>query len=406
MAAWFHTATMTTTRASELDPTGRIIRDRLLSVEEIAKELDLEQKTIADWIRNGSLPALKIGRSRKVLQSTFDKFLADKAASAEAEAAKKTHERNRREELKRFQALEPDQKWDERLCIGCFTPVNTTRHQRLDGRVLCNPCSSHVRENSYSKEMWDRRIRLEVEERNQIAEEQLWPSREQDKAMGRRLEPVREWITYRCGHCDKPQCIRLASILDLGYEPKCSHEPPYGTGDSIDWRHYDDSQERMSMLSALAQLEANERNRAEDDVDPLNPSWWVDHCAHCDRELAAVNTDILFTGQALCRCCRNREIDDEERLLAMRRALKNHRPSTVTYPYHCDCKSRDIPCRVGIGIHASWTSMEFRLSFCETETPEELESKKQDIRNYGELVGLSEKAISDLVDVLCFSLPF
>jgi len=403
---------MTTSHGSDPSLSGQVIRDRLLSVEEIAKELDLEHKTIADWIRNGSLPALKIGRSRKVLQSTFDKFLAEKAALAEAESAKKSHERNRREELKRFQGLDPDQKWAERLCIGCFAPVNTTRHQRLDGGALCEHCRSRVRESGYSKEMWDRRIRLEVEERNQISEERLWLSREQDKAMGHRLQPVREWVTYRCGHCDKPQCIRLSAVLDLSYEPTCSHEPPFGvstTSPPMEWGDYSKSSVRHSMLSALAELEAIERTRVEYDIDPTDPPWWVDHCALCDRQLAVVNQDILFTGQALCRCCHGQEINDKERLVAIGRALQVRRPSVVAQPLTCQCQPEGQACRAGIQLRIRWApaKLELWLSYCEVEGAEAVENKQEQIRQYGEFIGLSKKAISTLQDdVVRDDIPF
>jgi excisionase family DNA binding protein len=48
-----------------------------LTVAEVAEILKLNQQTVRNWIDQGSLPALRIGRRVRIRQSDFDRVLAE-----------------------------------------------------------------------------------------------------------------------------------------------------------------------------------------------------------------------------------------------------------------------------------------------------------------------------------------
>lgn len=48
-----------------------------LSVEKIAKELDVPIKTVQGWIRNGKLTAYRPGREYRVKREDLNKFLEE-----------------------------------------------------------------------------------------------------------------------------------------------------------------------------------------------------------------------------------------------------------------------------------------------------------------------------------------
>ncbi len=50
---------------------------RFLTVAEVAEILKLNQQTVRNWIDQGSLPALRIGRRVRIRQSDFDRVLAE-----------------------------------------------------------------------------------------------------------------------------------------------------------------------------------------------------------------------------------------------------------------------------------------------------------------------------------------
>ena len=49
--------------------------DEFLTVAEIAQILKLNQQTVRNWIENGTLPALRVGRRVRVRRSDFDAFV-------------------------------------------------------------------------------------------------------------------------------------------------------------------------------------------------------------------------------------------------------------------------------------------------------------------------------------------
>jgi excisionase family DNA binding protein len=52
------------------------VEERFLKVEDIAKELDVEQETVREWIRAKKLAAYKIGREYRIERSDYEAFLA------------------------------------------------------------------------------------------------------------------------------------------------------------------------------------------------------------------------------------------------------------------------------------------------------------------------------------------
>jgi excisionase family DNA binding protein len=52
-------------------------RDEFLTVAEIAEILKINQQTVRNWIDQGMLPALHVGRRVRVRRADFDVFLED-----------------------------------------------------------------------------------------------------------------------------------------------------------------------------------------------------------------------------------------------------------------------------------------------------------------------------------------
>jgi excisionase family DNA binding protein len=51
--------------------------DSFLTVAEVAEMLKLNQQTVRNWIDQGSLPALRVGRRVRIKRSDFDRVLAE-----------------------------------------------------------------------------------------------------------------------------------------------------------------------------------------------------------------------------------------------------------------------------------------------------------------------------------------
>jgi excisionase family DNA binding protein len=60
--------------------------DELMTVAEIAAVLKLNQQTIRNWIDQGRLPAIRIGRRVRIKRSDFKALLATAATPAPAAA--------------------------------------------------------------------------------------------------------------------------------------------------------------------------------------------------------------------------------------------------------------------------------------------------------------------------------
>jgi excisionase family DNA binding protein len=60
--------------------------ESFLTVAEVAKMLKLNQQTVRNWIDQGSLPALRVGRRVRIRRSDFER-LVDGGATARASPA-------------------------------------------------------------------------------------------------------------------------------------------------------------------------------------------------------------------------------------------------------------------------------------------------------------------------------
>lgn len=50
-----------------------------LTVESIAKEVDVSEETVRNWIRKKLLKAYRLGRDYKIKREDFDRFLEEQA---------------------------------------------------------------------------------------------------------------------------------------------------------------------------------------------------------------------------------------------------------------------------------------------------------------------------------------
>ena len=55
----------------------RDVEDSFLTVAEVAETLKLNQQTVRNWIDQGSLPAVRVGRRVRIRRSDFDRLLAE-----------------------------------------------------------------------------------------------------------------------------------------------------------------------------------------------------------------------------------------------------------------------------------------------------------------------------------------
>ncbi|NPV54941.1 MAG: helix-turn-helix domain-containing protein [Firmicutes bacterium] len=59
--------------------------DRLLTPEEVAKRLAVSPKSIREWLRNGKLRGVKVGRLWRISPQALDRFLNNPDMSYDAE---------------------------------------------------------------------------------------------------------------------------------------------------------------------------------------------------------------------------------------------------------------------------------------------------------------------------------
>jgi excisionase family DNA binding protein len=62
------------------------LTESFLTVAEVAAALKLNQQTVRNWIDQGSLPALRVGRRVRIRRSDFDRLLMDAYTGAAASA--------------------------------------------------------------------------------------------------------------------------------------------------------------------------------------------------------------------------------------------------------------------------------------------------------------------------------
>ena len=63
------------------------MNDQYFTIEEIATRFKVTRQTVQNWIREGRLESVKLGRARRILGSSVDKLVADGRRAAVAEVA-------------------------------------------------------------------------------------------------------------------------------------------------------------------------------------------------------------------------------------------------------------------------------------------------------------------------------
>jgi excisionase family DNA binding protein len=58
--------------------TGRQAGDRLLTVAEVAAIMRVSNMTVYRLIKNGDLPALRVGKNYRIRESEVDRYLLDR----------------------------------------------------------------------------------------------------------------------------------------------------------------------------------------------------------------------------------------------------------------------------------------------------------------------------------------
>lgn len=64
--------------------------DEFLTVAEVAGLLKLNQQTVRNWIDQGSMPAVRVGRRVRIRRSDFDRVLADSSSGPPPVASRST----------------------------------------------------------------------------------------------------------------------------------------------------------------------------------------------------------------------------------------------------------------------------------------------------------------------------
>jgi excisionase family DNA binding protein len=61
--------------------------ESFLTVADVAEKLQLNQQTVRNWIDQGSLPAIRVGRRVRIKRSDFDRILEEGYTGASAPGA-------------------------------------------------------------------------------------------------------------------------------------------------------------------------------------------------------------------------------------------------------------------------------------------------------------------------------
>ena len=62
---------------------GRQAGDRLLTVAEVAATMRVSNMTVYRLIKNGDLPALRVGKNYRIRESDMDVYLSDRSVQVE-----------------------------------------------------------------------------------------------------------------------------------------------------------------------------------------------------------------------------------------------------------------------------------------------------------------------------------
>lgn len=349
-------------RAEKLadDIAKDVFGERLLTPKRVAQLFNVKVETVREWIARGELLGIKVGKEYRVPESALREYKEEKEQEQRRFAQEKRLERQRQAELTRRRDVDPAARWDLTNCIACgVVPTFSTRPDRKDGDVLCEACIDRVGEKGLSKVAWDRKVNVRVEELNQVAEAELNVGDVQmlEDLIASSTYVPRQWVTYRCGWCEKPQPLRRRDLYDPRFLPDCDHSPPFGAGGGrpvfeSEW----DQDFGQLMLIALAQVEARERNLSDGcDSDPqLGASWLVCDCAICERPHAVATRDRRLIGDVRCRLCTraSETIAWDRRVIAIHRTLSKLPSEGIRYVGVCECGGRVLAQDLKVALSA------------------------------------------------------
>jgi DNA binding domain, excisionase family len=71
------------TKRSTSGWVGRQAGDRLLTVAEVAATMRVSNMTVYRLIKNGDLPALRVGKNYRIRESDVDVYLSDRSVQVE-----------------------------------------------------------------------------------------------------------------------------------------------------------------------------------------------------------------------------------------------------------------------------------------------------------------------------------
>ena len=67
------------------------VEETFLTVAEVAEKLKLNQQTVRNWIDQGSLPAVRVGRRVRIKRSDFERVLDEGYSGGTASSREGTH---------------------------------------------------------------------------------------------------------------------------------------------------------------------------------------------------------------------------------------------------------------------------------------------------------------------------
>src|ERR1700742_4761871 len=107
-----------------------------LTVAEVAETLKLNQQTVRNWIDQGSLPALRVGRRVRIKRSDFERILAESYSAGSVPAGRPgawpSRHRVRRTRAREVRAKEGDElRGRSRPTAGSDHARGATRQRRL-----------------------------------------------------------------------------------------------------------------------------------------------------------------------------------------------------------------------------------------------------------------------------------
>ncbi len=73
-----------------MSPEPGNLEDSFLTVAEVAEMLKLNQQTVRNWIDQGSLPALRVGRRVRIRRSDLERLLEDGRTGRAASSAEES----------------------------------------------------------------------------------------------------------------------------------------------------------------------------------------------------------------------------------------------------------------------------------------------------------------------------